>query len=141
MARQEPRHGVRVFHSRRKTDATHLGRNCLKFGEAQHKLITTFAFGQCVDFIDDDTGDAREHAWRVLVTKEQGEAFWRCQQDVRRINSLSFLLRGGRIASAIFHADLKAHFFNGRAQIAFDVRRQRFQRRDIDGVQALVRAL
>ena len=81
-----------------------------------------------MDFIDDDTGDAREHAWRVLVTQEQGEAFWRRQKDIGRINTLSFLPRCRGIACAIFYADLKAHFFNGRAQIAFDVRRQRFQR-------------
>ena len=105
----------------------------------QHQLVAALAFGQRVDLVDDHPLQAREDARRVFVAEQQGEAFGRGQQDMRRVGALAAALGVGGVAGAVLDPDRQARAFDRGAQVAADVGGQRLERRDVEGVEALVR--
>ena len=70
-----------------------IGAERLQAGQRQHQLVAALAFGQGVDFVDHDALEPFEHARRVFVADQQGKAFGRGQQDMRRVGALAFALR------------------------------------------------
>ena len=122
----------------READAAQPRGHGLHAAEGQHQLIAALGFGQRVNFVDDDPLHAGEHARRILVGGQQGEAFRRRQQDMRRVGALAFFLRGGGVAGAVLDPDRKAHIGNGCRQVAADVGGQRLERRNVEGMQAPV---
>ena len=138
MARQKTRDGGGVIHGGRQAHAAQIGAEGLQAGQRQHQLITALGVGQCVDFIDHHALEAREDAGGVLVGGQQGKAFRRGQQDMRRVGALAAFGMGGGVAGAVLDPDGQAHLGHGGLQVALDIGGQRLERRDIEGVQARV---
>ena len=120
--------GAGVFDRGREADAFEIGAQRLQAAEREKHLVAAFRLCQCVDFIHDHPFEACKHARGVLVRCEQCEAFRCCQQNMRRVGALAFLLGLGGVAGAVFDADIQPHLFDRCAQVAFDVSRQRLQR-------------
>ena len=94
-----------------------------------------------MDFIHDHPLQPGKHPRRILVTDQQGEAFRRGQQDMWRVGALAAFLGIGGVAGPILDPDGQAHFVDRGGQVAFDVGGKRFQRADIERVQAGVCAV
>ena len=77
----------------------------------------------------------------VGVAEQQAQRFGRGQQDLRRPDALARLAVGRRVAGAGLDPDRQAHLLDRGEQVALDVDRQRLQRRDVERVQALGRAV
>jgi hypothetical protein len=92
-----------------------------------------------VDFIDDDGLHPRQHRRRIGIGNQQRQRFGRCKQDMRRAFTLALLAVRRRIAGARLDADIKADLGHRRQQVALHIDRQRLQRADIDGVEAIAR--
>ena len=58
-----------------------------------------------------------------------------------RVGALAFFLGLAGVTGAIFDPYGQVHLGHWRAQVAFDVGCQRFERRDVEGVQTLVRTV
>jgi hypothetical protein len=71
----------------------------------------------------------------VFVAEEQGEAFGRGQQDMRRVGALAAALGVGGVAGAVLDPDRRPAPSMG-GQVAADVGGQRLEGRDVEGVQA-----
>ena len=54
--------GRRVLDGGGEADAAEGGGEGLQAGEAEHELVAALAFGEGVDLVDDDAGDAGEDA-------------------------------------------------------------------------------
>ena len=54
---------------------------------------------------------------------------------MRRVGALAFLLGSRGVSGAIFDANFKTDFGDGCLQLAFDISRERLERRDIERVQ------
>ena len=134
VAGHEPRDGVRVVHRGRQPDPPQVRADRLKSRQGQHQLIAALAFGQGVDFVDDDPLQPREHARRVFVGRQQCKAFRCGQQDMRRVGALAFLATGGGVAGAVLDTDRQGHVGNRAFQIAPDIGGKRLERRDIERV-------
>ena len=141
MAGHQMRDGGGVFDRGGQAHAFQIGAEGLQPRQRQHHLIAPLAFGEGVDFVDHHPFQAFEHARRVFVADQQGEAFGRGQQDMRRIGALAFAARGGVSPVRSSMRDRQVHFLHRRGQVALDVCRQRLERRDIERVHALMRAV
>ena len=85
----------------------------------------------------DDRLQPFEQKCAVLVAEQQAERFRRGQQDLRRPHPLPGLAVGGRVAGPGLDPDVEPHLADRVEQIALDVDRQRLERRDVEGVEAL----
>ena len=117
-----------VFDGGRQADAFQIGAKRLQAGERQKHLVAAFGFRQCVDFVDDHAFQSAKHARCVIIADQQRQRFRRRQKNIRRIGALPFAPRGACVAGAFVNGDRQAHFFDRRAQVAFDVSGQRFER-------------
>ena len=132
---QKPRQCRRILDRGREADAAQAGREALQPREAEHQLIAALAVGDGVDLIHDHPLQPGKDPRRILIGQKQREAFRCGQQDLRRIGALAAALALAGVAGAVLNADIQAHFRHRPGQIAPDIRRQRFQRRDIERVQ------
>ena len=71
------------------------------------------------------------------MAEQQRQRFRRGQQDMRRPHTLPRLAVRRRIPAARFNADIKAHLLYWCQQIALHIHRQRLERGDIEGVEAI----
>lgn len=71
MAGQTVGDGGGVFDGGGQSDAAQVGTERLQPPQRQHQLVATLAFGQRVDFIDDDPFQAFEDMRRVGVAGQQ----------------------------------------------------------------------
>ena len=94
-----------------------------------------------MDFIDNHPAQPRENPRCVLIRQQQGQAFRRGQQNMRRSRALTALYMGGGVAGAVLYRDRQAHFRNRRAQVAFDIGGKCLERGDIKRVQPVMCAL
>ena len=133
---EEAGEGGGVLNRGRKADAAEGGVQRLQAGDLEDELVAAFAFGEGVDFVDDNPLQALENSWGVFVGEEEGEAFRRGQQDVRRVGALFAALGVGGVAGAILHPDLQGGTFNGGAQVAADVGGEGLEGGDVEGVEA-----
>ena len=117
----EMRDGGRVFDGGRQANPFQIGAKRLQPRQRQHQLVATFAFCQGVDFIDHNPFETFEHARRVLVGGEEGQAFGGGQQDVGRVGTLATFARLRGVAGAVFDTDWQVHFGDRRCEIAFDI--------------------
>ncbi len=141
VARQLAGDGGGVLYGRGQSDAAQPGRHGLHAAQRQHQLVPPLAFGQRVYFIHDDALDTFEHARRILIRHQQCKALGGRQQDVRRVRALPAFLRIARVARAVFDPNGEVHVGNRRAQIAFDICRQRLQRGNIKRMQPVMRSI
>ena len=89
-----------------------------------------------MQFVEHDALQRGEQERRVVGGQQQRQLLGRGEQDVRRIAPLPLPPRHRRVAGAGLDLDRQPHLGDRRLQIARDVDRQRFQRRDVEGVQA-----
>ena len=139
--RQIARKGRRVFDRGRQADAPQAGAKRLKPRQRQHELITAFAFGEGVDFINHHAFQSGKNARRILVGHQQGKAFGGGQKDMRRVSTLAAFGMGRGITGAVLNPDGKAHVLDGSGQVALDVGGKRLERRDVKRVKPGMRAL
>ena len=90
-----------------------------------------------MQLVEHDPPERAEQERRVVGGQQQRELLRRGQQDIRRIAPLPLPPRHRRIAGAGFHLDRQPHLGDRRFEIAGDIDRQRLQRRDIEGMEAL----
>ena len=121
-------------------DAAAHGGQLRQPGEAEGQQVAALGAGQRVQLIDHDAAEMAEDLLRVGVGEHQRQALRRRHQDLRRLGPLALALGGGGVSRAGFGADRQAEFGDRAFQVALDIDRQRLQRRDIEGVQALARA-
>ena len=117
------------------------GRNGSQTRQPERQLIPALRSGQRVHLIHDDTAKPVKEVWPVRLAQQDGQALGCGQQDVRRIDALTGLLRRRGVACAVLDPHLQTHLGDGRAQVPGNVRGQRLQGRDIERVQALMPAL
>ena len=82
-----------------------------------------------------------EHQRRVGIAQQQAQRLGRGQQHLRRLHPLPRLAVRGRVAGAGLDPDRQAHLLDRADQVALHVDRERLQRRDVERVQPLARAL
>jgi hypothetical protein len=90
-----------------------------------------------MDFVDDDAAKACEQLETLRVAQQQRERFGRRQQDVRRAGALPRLAIGRCIAAPHLDPERERHVGDGRKQVALDILRQGFQRRDVERVDTV----
>ena len=105
--------------------------------QAERQKIAALGRDQRMQFVKHDTLERAEEIRRVGRRQQQRELLRRGEQDIGRITALALALGGGRVAGAGFQPHVEAHLLHRDFQVARDVDRQRFERRDIERVQAL----
>ena len=130
--------GGGVFDSGREAHAFQTRAQRLQPGQRQHQLVAAFAFGQRVNLVNHHAFEAPKGAPGVLIGGQQGEAFGRGQQDMRRVGALATAARVRGVAGAVLNADRQAHLLDRAGEVALDVCRERLQRRDVERVHPLV---
>ncbi len=68
--------------------------------EAQGQLVAALGAGERMHLVDDDGPEGGEDLRRIGIGEQQGQAFRRGQQDVRRLGALARALVGRRVAGA-----------------------------------------
>ena len=130
---------IGIGHRCRKPNPPHLRSQRLQASQRKRQQIAPLAGGKGMDFIDDDPLQRPEQFRRFGIAEQQRERFRRRQQDVRRAGSLAGLAVGRCIAAPGLDPQRQAHLFDGGQEIALNVMRKGFQRRDIECVQAFGR--
>ena len=133
---QKPRQRFRLGHRRRQPDRAHLGRQPPQPRQAQRQQIAALGGHQRVQFVEHDALQRGKQERRVVGREQQRQLFGRGEQNVRRIAPLPLPPRHRRVAGAGLDLDRQPHLGDRRLQIARDIDRERFQRRDIEGVKA-----
>jgi hypothetical protein len=88
-----------------------------------------------MQLVEHDALERREQIWRIVGGEQQRELLGRREQDIRRIAPLTLAPRHRRVAGAGLHLHRQAHLRNRRLEVARNVDGERFQRRDVEGVQ------
>ena len=88
-----------------------------------------------MNLIHDDAFEICKEGSGVIGGNEQGQLFRRGEQNVRRVTPLALSHMGGRVAGAGLYPNGQVHILDRRHQIALDIHGQRFQGRNIQGVQ------
>ena len=105
--------------------------------QTKRQQIAALRRHQRMQFVEHHAAEAVEQIRRVGRRQQQRELLRRGEQNVGRIAALTLALGGGRVAGAGLQPHGQAHFPDRNFQVARDVDRQRLERRDIEGVQAL----
>ena len=138
----QPGEKLRRFrHRGRQSDPPGLRRQPCQPGQPQRQKVAALGPGQSVQLVHDDAAQVPEERRRVGVGDHQRQTFRRGHQDVRRVRPLPPPLGFGGVAGARLGADGQPHLRDGVFQIALDVHRERLQRRDVERVQPVARAL
>ena len=113
--------------------------------QRQRQMRTAFVWRQRVDLVDDDGAHRRQHFAAGVGAEQDVERFRRGDDDVRRRAAHALALAGRRVAGAHPAEDVNigqslsaqrfAYPSERRLEVALDVIRQRFQRRDIDDLR------
>ena len=122
-------------------DAAQAGTERLQPRQGEAQLVAALGGGKGVNFIDDDGSDTAEHRRRVGVRDQQRQAFGRRQQDMWRAFTLAGLAIRRGITGARFDANVEPDLLDRIEQVARNIDRKCFQRRDVDGVQPLGRSV
>ena len=129
--------GVGVADRRRQADPAQAGRERLQPRHRQRQQVAALLLGEGVELVDDDRPQTLEHQRAVGIAQQQAQRFGRGQQHLRRPHPLARLAVRRRVAGAGLDPDRQAHLLDRADQVALDVDRERLQRRDVEGVQAL----
>ena len=136
MRGEEAGEGRGIFDGGGQADQAQAGGQGGQAGDLQHQLVAAFAFGEGVDFVDDDPLQAFEHPRRIFVCQEEGKAFGGGQQNVGRVGALAAALGVGGVAGTVLDPDRQVRTLDWAAQVAADVGGQGFEGRDVEGVEA-----
>ena len=109
--------------------------------QVQRQLVAPFALGQRVNLVRHHPAQPAEDARRVLPAQHQRQGFGGGQQDMRRVRPLA--PPGGLpcVARPVLHPDRQPGLLDGDREVPPDIRRQRLQRRDVEGVEPGARLL
>ena len=88
-----------------------------------------------MQLIKDNTAQRGKQKRSIRSREQQGKLLWRGEQDVGWIAALALTFGGGRIACSGFDADRQTHLRDRPFEVARDIDRERFQRRNIKRVQ------
>ena len=125
---------------RRQTDARDMRRQAKQPRQIERQQIAALRRHQRVQFVEHDAAQRPEQIRRVSRGEQQRQLLRRRQQNFRRIAALALALRGRRVAGAGLDADRQTHFRYRRFEIACNIDGERFERRNIERVQAAVAA-
>jgi hypothetical protein len=115
------------------------GSERLQPGHRQRQQIAALPRGEGVDLVDYHALQTREQRRTFGIAEQQRQRFGRGQEHMRRPRALAGLAVRRGITAARFDPQRQPYLLNRGHQVASDVVRQRFQRRDIQRVQALGR--
>ena len=132
---QKPRQRFRLGHRRRQADAAHFGRQPPQPRQTQRQQIAALGGDQRMQLVEHDALQRAEQERRIVGRQQQRQLFRRRQQNIRRVAALPLSSRHRRITGAGLDLDRQTHLGDRRLQIARDIDRQRFQRRDVERVQ------
>ena len=132
--------GVGIADGRRQPDPAQTRRERLQPRHRQRQQVAALLLGETVELVDDDGPQILEHLRRFGIAQQQAQRFGRGQQHLRRLHPLPRLAVGRRVAGAGLDPDRQAHLLDRADEVALDVDRQRFQRRDVERVQPFARA-
>ena len=102
----------------------------------KRQQIAALGGDQRMQLVEHDALQRAEQERRVVGRQQQRQLLGRGEQNIRRIAPLPLPPRHRRIAGAGLDLDRQPHLGDRRLQIARDVDRERFQRRDVERVQA-----
>ena len=125
----------------RQADAAQAGRDHLEPRQCEAQKIATLAGREGMDFVDHHRPQIGEHHETVGIGQQQRQRFGGGQQDVRGAAALARLLVGTGVAAAALDADVERHLGDRGSEVAFDVGRERLQRRHVQRVQPVGRML
>ena len=126
---------IRRAHRCRQADSPHAGIDCPQPRQAERQQIAALGGDDGVRLIDDHPPQAGKQKRRIGAGQQQGQLFGRGQQDVGRIAALALAFGCRRIAGAGLDADGQAEIGDRAVEVARDIHRQRFQRRNVERVQ------
>ena len=122
---------------RRQAGAGRLRRPLADRREVQRQQVAALLRRDGMDLIDNDAPDVPEEGVRIGRGAKQSELFRRGQQDVRWMGPLTLALGGRGVAGPRLDAQVQPHLLDRDHEIARDIDRERFQRRDIDRVKGV----
>ena len=130
---------VRLGDGRRQADGLQAGDEAAQPRQPERQEMAAFRSHQRMQFIKHDVTQVAEEPLGIRGRDQQGKLFGRGQQDVRRRQLLALSLVDGRVAGARLHGNRQTHLADRLAEVALDVDGERFQRRDIERVDATMR--
>ena len=130
----------RPRHRRRQADGREAGRQRAQPREIERQKIAALGRGERVQLVEDDHAQRAEQLGRVGMRQHQRDLLRRGQQDVGRPKTLALAAGGWRVAGAGLERDRQPHLGDRLSQVAGDVDGKRLQRRDVEGVDAGMRA-
>ncbi len=133
---QEARQRFRLGDGGRQPDRAQLRRQLPQPRQPERQQIAALGGHQRVQLVEHDTPERAEQKRRVVGRQQQRQLLGRGQQNIRRIAPLPRPPRHRRVAGAGLDLDGEPHLGDRRLQVARDIDRQRFQRRDVEGVEA-----
>ena len=132
---QKARQLLRLGHRGRQPDHAQLRRQPPQPRQPERQQIAALGGHQRVQLVQHHAAQCAEQMRRVVGSQQQRQLLRRGQQNLRRVAPLPLPARHRGIAGAGLDPDRQRHLRNRRFQIAGDIDRQRFQRRDVQGVQ------
>ena len=122
-------------HCRREADAGEMGREPKKPRQAEREQIAALGNDERVQFVEDYAFERTEQKGRVGGGEQERELLRRRQQNLRRIAALTLTLRGRGVAGPRLDADRQPHLGDRGFQVARDIDRECFERRDVKRMQ------
>ena len=128
---------LRPGDGRRKTDAGEIGSDAGQARKIERQEVAALRCNKRVQLVENDALERAEQIGRIGGCQEQRELLRSGQQHIGRMAALALAFRRRRVAGSRLDAKPQPHFGDRNFQIAGDVDRERFQRRNIKRVQAI----
>ncbi len=126
---------VRACDGGREADRGQLGRMAAQPREIERKEIAALARGERVQLVEDDVFERAEQIGGALVRQHQRDLLGGGEEHVGRRHALARAALRRRVAGARLEPYREAHLLDGRCEVPRDVRGERLERRDIEGVK------
>ncbi len=131
----------RPRHRGRQADGDEVGREAAQASEIERQEIAALGAGQRMQLIDDDGAKRAEQLRRVRMRQHQRDLFRGGEQNVGRQHALTCAASRRRIAGTSLERDGQSHLRHRPGEVAGDVGGERFQGRDIEGVDRAAGAI